>query len=504
MISRTETPQSRATVTPRSQRDFISVLEREGDLIRISAEVDRDLEIGAITRRAIEHRLPALLFENIKGFPGQRVFCGELGPTRPVIQGRIALALGLSHKTTWAAIVAEATRRMANPLKPVVVRDAAWKQNSLRGDDVDLTRLPVPWIHAVDGGRFIGSWHINVTKDPDSDWVNWGIYRMMLQGPRQAGIRLHPRGQHGGFMYYQRYVRDRKPMPTAVVIGADPLSTMSAVAPLGTGSSEIEIAGALHGAPIEVAPCETIDLMVPANAEIVIEGYVDPVERDYEGPFGEYMGYCAGGRALMPVMRVTAVSYRDEPIFSMTNLGKLWNESDTIHSVVDSALLMHYFANEGLPVRAVAQTPHGVVISARAEPGLAQRVLASIQRGKSGSRVGGGGPLIVLVDEDIDPMNHDDVWWAMTTRLHPVNGIHRAESLPRPLQPWLSPEDREHGRNWFLLLDCTFPREWPEEYRNEHTRPVTFTLDYPKQLREQVIARWESLGLPPTDVQDDG
>lgn len=490
-----------AAGVPADQRAFIDALERNGELVRVRESVDWNLELGAISRRAIEHRLPALLFENVLGYPRKRVFCGELGPTRPVTQGRIALAMGLPKTTAWREIVAEAVRRMATPQEPVMVQKAAWKRNVVTGDDIDLTKLPVPWIHAGDGGRFIGTWHINVTKDPDSDWVNWGIYRMMVQGPRQVGLRLHPRGQHGGFMFYQRYVRDKRPMPTAMVIGADPLCTMSAVAPLGTGRSEAVIAGALRQAPVELAPCETIDIAVPANAEIVIEGYVDPEERDWEGPFGEYMGYFAGGRSQMPVMRVTAISYRDDPILSMTNLGKLWNESDTVHSVVDSALLTHYFQQERLPVTAVAVKPHGVVIAARARPGLAKEILDAVQRGKSQSRVGGGGPVIVLVDEDIDPTDNDDVWWALTTRLHPVHGLHRADTLPRPLQPWLSPDDRDQGRNYFLLFDCTFPMDWPEEYRRDHTRAVTFGLDYPAELQERVKQRWERLGLPPIGAE---
>lgn len=479
------------------QRQFSALLEREGELVRVAKRVDWDLELGAITRLACERQLPAILFENIKDYPGGKVLWGELGPTRPVVQGRVALALGMSKTTPWRDIVEETIRRMEHPIAPVVVDDGPCKENVVLGDDIDLLRFPVPWIHGVDGGRFIGTWHINVTQDPASGWVNWGMYRMMVQGPRQVGLRLQPRGQHGGRIFYQHFVSAKKPMPVAIAIGADPLCTMAAAMPLPPERAEVEIAGALRQAPVELVRCETVPLMVPASAEIVIEGWVDPDARAFEGPFGEYLGYCAGSKASMPFVNVTAVTHRTDPVLAITNLGKLWDENATVQSVGVSALMTRYLRDEGIDVKSAFEVPQAVVVSAKARPGLAKAVLDAFQKAKSQSRFGSGGPVIILVEDDVQPTDLRDLWWALTTRLHPVNGVHVAETLPRPLQPFLSPEDREQGNNWFILFDLTFPADWPADYRRDHTRTVTFESAYPEDLQRNVLARWAELGLPP-------
>ena len=176
-----------------SLREYIDRLEKEGELMRIKTEVNWNLELGAIMRRANDLRQPALLFEKIKDYPsGYRVFANGIGATKPNIYGRLCLALGLPKETPPLEIIDEIVRRFTNPIKPVLVDNGPCKENIIKGNDVDLLKFPVPFFRPVDGGRYIGTWHGTVTKDPDSGWVNWGMYRHMLHDKRSIGWLVHP------------------------------------------------------------------------------------------------------------------------------------------------------------------------------------------------------------------------------------------------------------------------------------------------------------------------
>lgn len=162
-------------------REYMNRLEEKGELKRIKAEVDWNLEMGAIMRRANDLREPALLFERIKGYaPGYPVLANLVGATKPNPYGRVCLALDLPMDTPPLEIVNEMVRRFQKPVKPVLVNKAPCKENIFKGNDVDLLKFPIPFFRALDGGRFIGTWHTDINKDPDTGWVNWGMYRHMF------------------------------------------------------------------------------------------------------------------------------------------------------------------------------------------------------------------------------------------------------------------------------------------------------------------------------------
>src|SRR3989304_3954302 len=268
----------------KDNREFIKALDKTKDVVHINQEIDWDLEAGAVVRRTNELRGPAALFENIKGFPqGYRIFGAPLATYR-----RLAISMGLPPETPVRALHEEYDRRMKKPIKPVIVKDGPCKENILLGDDVDLYRFPAPTIHDGDGGRYIGTWHLVINNDPDSDWSNWGLYRVVIHDKRHlTGLIVHDINQ-SGVIFFNKYVSKNKPMPVAIAIGPDPLCVAVAADPIAMNLSEVDYAGGLRQEPGEMGKCETSDLMVPAYSEIVIEGEMLPDVMVQEGPFGEY------------------------------------------------------------------------------------------------------------------------------------------------------------------------------------------------------------------------
>jgi phenacrylate decarboxylase len=185
-------------------REYIARLQAVGELVVVEEEVDWNLEIGALTRLGLDDKGPALLFERVKDYPGHRVLGNVLGPSKPVIQGKVALAMDLPKDTPADALIAEFRRRARQPIAPRVVDRAACQENVARGEAVDMLAFPAPVVHEDDGGRMIGTWHITVTRDPDTGWVNWGTYRHQLHDGKTCGFLAHP-GQHGPWIYYQKY-----------------------------------------------------------------------------------------------------------------------------------------------------------------------------------------------------------------------------------------------------------------------------------------------------------
>lgn len=320
-------------------RAYIERLEKEGDLKKIGAEVDWNLELGAIMRRANDLREPALLFENIKGYPADyRVLANMVGASAPNPYGRLCRALELPVDTHPLAIIDELLRRFQSPVKPVLVDRAPCKEHILKGEEIDLFTLPVPYFRAYDGGRFIGTWHTDITRNPDLNWVNWGMYRHMLLDKRTIAWLANP-GQHGPAMYYQYYEARGEAMPMAIVIGTDPACSLASMSLVSPRIDEADIAGGLRGQAVELVKCETSDLQVPATAEIVLEGEVMPGERRQEGPFGEYPGYFASDAAPRPVVRINCVTHRTRPILTVSSPGKPFDDTTFVYALCGSAAL---------------------------------------------------------------------------------------------------------------------------------------------------------------------
>jgi len=476
----------------RDLRAYIEKLEAEGELIKVGTEVDAHLEIGAITRRACERRAPAPLFENIKGYPGHRMAGVLMGPSKPALHSRIAIALGLDKTTPPLALIEHVRERFRSPENPTLTSnaDAPCKEVILGGDEANLMSLPNPWIKEIDGGKYVGTWDIVVTKDPDSGWTNWGVYRCMVKDDKSFAILLLPGSQHGGSIF-NKYELRGKPMPLALVIGADPLSQLAAITSCPSGVSEAGLAGGLMGESPLLVKCETSDLQVPASAEIVIEAEIGPGERTEEGPFGEYTGHTAH-RGLTPLARVKCITHRKNPIFTMANMGKPWDDSAPALSILQSVLAKDRLEAHGVPVKSVYyHSPStAVVVSINSRPGVAKKVVSVLT---SGHRVVIG-PGIVIVDEDVDVTDLEDVWWAITTRMHPDRyEVFRGVSA-NPLIPFLTPEERANRETSLWIMDATFPTGWSPEYRKTHTQVADFKNAWSDEVQRKVIERWTEYG----------
>ena len=478
-------------------RDFIKLLESHGELQRVREEVDWNLEMGAVTRRVYDLGAPAALFEKIKGYPeGYRALGAPFGTSKArghALFARTALALGLGPDASAKEIMAHYLERKQTPIKPAVVKSGPCKEVIRLGKEVDLLSFPSPLIHDGDGGRYIGTWHTVITKDPDSSWVNWGMYRLMVHDRNTLGC-LFPLQQHVGQMY-AKYEAKNIPMPAAVVIGAQPVVPMVSCVQLPPYVNEVDIAGALQGEPVELVKCETVDLEVPAGAEIVLEGEVLPHERKMEGPFGEYMGYEAGKSSPKPIFRVNAITHRRDPILPFSNMGMPIHEGQSVTALIKGAEIFAELKKLGLPVKGVYMPPfaagHMAVVSTEIPfINFAKRVAHAVWATKPGLFT----YYIVVVEPDVDPTNMDEVVHAMTTKCHPVNGIHQVPHIPGfpVLLPFLPPKERLIGDAAGVIFDCTWPKDWPQE-----AIPIKATFEnlWPKEVQQRVLKKWESYGF---------
>jgi UbiD family decarboxylase len=272
----------------KSLRDYLDALAAIGELVTVEREVDWNLEIGAIIRRCYETGAPAALFQRIKGIePGFRVLGAPAGTSRQPGQylARVAISLGLDPSAGGGEIVeALVAARDRAPIPPRRIATGPCKENVLLGDAADLMRLPTPLIHDGDGGRYINTWGTVVARTPDGAWTNWGVARvMLLDGRRMTGI-VHPL-QHLG-MIHGMWKAIGKPMPFAIFQGGPPFAPFISSMPIAAHEDEVAFMGGYFGEPVEVVRCETVDLEVPATAQIVIEGYISDTETALEGPFG--------------------------------------------------------------------------------------------------------------------------------------------------------------------------------------------------------------------------
>lgn len=469
----------------RDLRQFIKTLDKTGDLLRIREEVHWDLEAGAISRRIYELQGPAVLFEKIKDYPeGQRLFNGATGTFR-----RVAIAMGLSPETAVKEIYAEFGRRMEQPVKPRIVKEGLCQEKVFLDKEVNLYDLPAPYLHEGDGGRYIGTWDIVVSQDPDSGWTNWGMYRFMVHN-RQYLTGDARRGSDLGIVLHGKYVPQNKPMPVALVLGADPLSHIVATSSFGIGVDEADYAGALARSPVELVKCITIPLSVPARAEAVIEGEILPDKIAAEGPFGEYPGYRSRKVRSGMLCQVKAITYRSSPILTTICLGIPPDDSSIAASLAAGWAMKRRLLRHQLPVLDVYVPPAGVThliaVSVKSPGGI--EVARKIRDVLTSRRADVN--KIVVVDEDVNVFNFDEVLHALATKCHPLRGIETREVEPGKaniLTPCYTAEERAAQKGGVALWDCTWPPDW---YKHEDTDiPIknSFQIMYPEKLKKRAL-----------------
>lgn len=475
---------------PANTREFIKVLEENGDLVRIKSEVDWDLEAGAIIRKVCEDGEAAPFFEKIKDYPGHRYLGAPLATYR-----RLAAAFGLPLDSHVSKIGQEYLKRSnSESLGAVMVeRDKApCKENIFLNDEVDLlAQVPSPMVHDGDGGRYLGTWHVVVTKDPVTQAVNWGMYRLMVYGKQgMAGLVL-PFSDMGK-TFYEKFVPYNKPMPFAMVISPDPLSAIAASAPVQ--GPELDLASQLLKQQIRLVKCETNDLEVPADAEIIIEGEVLPDIKVEEGPFGEYTGFRTSLREPRTVFKVNAITHRNNPITTISNLGIPTDEGHLCRAFSISVEAEQLLKSQGLPVKAAFMPPvtcqHLLIVSVKTNY---NNIATQIGHLIFGSKLGLWTHQVLVVDASVNIYDINEVLHAFSTQMHPARGIRVYEhGVASPLAPFLSPLERKEGRGVQVVFDCTFPLDWDEEY--EKPLKVSFNNIYPQHIKEKVLRNWSDYG----------
>jgi len=469
-------------------REFIRALESTGDVVRIRKEVDWDLEAGAICRRALEMYGPAVLFEKLKDYPeGYRILGGPLATYR-----RVAVALGLAADTPVKNIYEEYERREGKTVSPTVVKDGPCKENIMLGEDIDLFCLPAPMVHEGDGGRYIGTWGFTVCRDPDTGWTNWGMYRFMILNQRSLSGMPTPASDFAR-IFREKYLSGNRAMPVALVIGADPISSMVSTSGYRVGKSEADFAGALNQQPVALIKCETNDLLVPAHAEIIIEGEILPDMLGPEGPFGEYTGYRVGEYRPKVFFRVTAITHRNSPIVTMCVHGIPGDEGHVGGAIGTGITLKRRLRNEGLPVTGVFLPPEGashLVVVGVSSGGseVCRKVKEVICRGRVWYTK------IIVVDDDVDIYNLGEVIHAFSVKCHSYHGIVTSEEPGKggPVTPCYRPEERERRYGAVALFDATWPSDWPEA---EIPVKSSFRTIYPPEIQEKVIRDWLEYGF---------
>jgi 4-hydroxy-3-polyprenylbenzoate decarboxylase len=460
-------------------REFIGLVDKLGALRQIEG-ADTRFEIGGITEVAAGlPDCPALLFDSIKGFPrGTRIFTNA---TTNVQRASLALGLDPALRPLDALKAWMEKRKDLRPLPPVTVKTAAWQENSATGRDVDVGRFPAPIWHRQDGGPFIGSGSLAIMRDPDTDWINASIYRVQVHGPNRVTIQFDHGGRHGAIIAGKYWERGES-CPVAIVHGEDPALFIAGFEYLPDGRSEYEFAGSIKGAPIEVCNGPQTGLPIPAHAEIIFEGRLLPMNEATlpEGPFGEFTGYYAAAARPGPVMEVTAIHHRNDPIL----LGSPPMKPPRFHF--------------GLPFRAATIWSNleagGVtdVVGAWQHVSQLMTVVALRQRydghAKRAALVAAAhsymARLVVVVDEDIDPSNLADVMWAVATRCEPSEGIDiMRNAWSSALDPRIPPDDKERGvtSHSKAIIDACRPFAWIDKF----PPPSALTANEAREIEER-------------------
>ena len=484
-------------------RSYLDALEAVGEVQRITRPVALDLEIGAISRRAGETGQAAPLFESIPERPGTRVLGAPGGvsskPGRWL--ARIAMAVGLEPTATGRDIVDVFAAARGRPgIPPRVVETGPCKEVIRTGDQVDVLELPAPLLHDGDGGRYLNTFGIICCETPDKSWRSWSIARIMVvDGKRLAGI-IAP-NQHIG-MVRKTWTDTGKDMPFALALGAQPVLPYVGGMPLPEFVSEVDYAGAITGEAIECVRAETVDVLVPAASEIVVEGFVSQTETAPEGPMGEYAGYLWDGPPTpKPVYTVTAITHRENPILPVSVAGEPPEENHTAWGIPNAGEIVFLLREAGFPV-ATAWSPfesanHWFVISVqrdwRETTGLSSselcRRVADILFEKKG---GMGTPKYIVVNDDIDITDTREVVWAFATRNHPGsqgNLLYNDENT-NPLVAYLGDDEKGRLRTTKVIYDCLDP----EHLHGKLPLRSSFRHIFPQELQDKVLRDWAAYG----------
>ncbi len=481
-------------------RDFIRQLEQRGELKRITQEVDPHLEITEICDRTLRAGGPALLFENPKGHSipvlanlfgtPERVAFG-MGADSVVALRDVGRLLAMlkepeppkGFKDLWDKLP---TYRQVLNMPPKVVKDAPCQEVVIEAEQVDLARLPIQTCWPEDVGPLI-TWGLTVTRGPHKERQNLGIYRQQVIARNQVIMRWL--AHRGGALDFRDWcaAHPGERFPVAVALGADPATILAAVTPVPDSLSEYGFAGLLRGAKTEVVQCLGSDLQVPASAEFVLEGYIEPGEMADEGPFGDHTGYYNEVERF-PVFTIERITHRKDPIYHSTYTGRPPDEPAVLGVALNEVFVPllqkqfpeitdFYLPPEGCSYRVA------VVSMKKQYPGHAKRVMFGVW---SFLRQFMYTKFVIVTDDDVNVRDWKDVIWAITTRMDPARDLTLVENTPIDYLDFASPVA---GLGSKVGFDAT--NKWPGETQREWGRPISMSAE----VKARVDALWGELGI---------
>jgi UbiD family decarboxylase len=490
--SRPGSPHQRASAPAwHDLRGWIAQIEQHGELMRIAADVDPDEELAAVTLLASRRdKSPALLFERLQGDrTGSRILTNMLGASRE----RYALAVGLDPAMSTPEMIQATRSLMADPIPPVAIARERAPVNEvvLTGGDVDLTKFPVPKFWPGDGGAFMGTGDITLTSSPETGRINVGCYRQMLHGPNRVGLYCSP-GKHG-LLDREAWWARGEPCEVVAAYGIDPVLFMLAAQSFGAEDSELDVAGAIMGRPVELTDAACVSLPIPAHAEFVIEGVLRQGDVAPEGPLGEFTGYYGRERSPQPVMEVLAVHHRRAPIFTHALMARYPScEIGAYYAIMRSARILDDLERIGVPgvvaayAHPAAASGWGVVVVSMKQKyaGHSAQVLALAAQCPAAAYYT---KWVIVVDEDVDPTDLNDVLWALSTRCHPSEDVDILRNTwSTGLDPSrYPPELRPYGAK-VLINACK-----PHQHLQHFPQPTLLR----KSVHDRVRSRWKELGF---------
>lgn len=481
-------------------RDFITTLEKQGELKRITMEVDTDLEMTEICDRTLRAGGPALLFENPKGYD-YPVLANLFGTPKRVAMGmgeedvaslrEVGKLLAMlkepeppkGMKDAWEKL--PIFKQVLN-MGPKNVRSAACQSHIIEGDDVDLGKIPVQRCWPGDAAPLV-TWPLVITRGPYKSRQNLGIYRQQVIGKNKLIMRwLSHRGGALDFREWKEQHPGEK-FPVAVALGADPATILGAVTPVPDTLSEYAFAGLLRGGKTEVTKCIGNDLQVPASAEFILEGYIDPEEMADEGPFGDHTGYYNEVDSF-PVFTVERITHRPDPIYHSTYTGRPPDEPAILGVALNEVfvpilqkqfpeIVDFYLPPEGCSYRMA------VVTIKKQYPGHAKRVMLGVW---SFLRQFMYTKFVIVCDDDINARDWNDVIWAITTRMDPTRDTTLIDNTPIDYLDFASPVS---GLGSKMGMDAT--NKWPGETDREWGEPIAMT----PEVKQRVDDIWDELGI---------
>ena len=483
-------------------REFISLLEQEGELKRITAAIDPNLEITEIADRCLRNGGPALLFENPKG-SSVPLLANLFGNTK-----RIALAMGQKDleglrdvgrllaflkepsppkgwRDLWQSL--PSYKNVLN-MPPAVRKTAPCQEVVIAEEDVDIGFLPIQTCWPGDAGPLV-TWPLVITRGPEKDRQNLGIYRMQKLGPNKLIMRwLSHRGGALDFKEWQEKLPGED-FPVSIAIGADPATVLATVTPVPDTLSEYAFAGLLRNSKTEVVKSLTNDLQVPANAEIVLEGVIEANEMADEGPYGDHTGYYNEVERF-PVFTIKRITHREDPIYHSTYTGRPPDEPAMLGVALNEVfvpllqkqfpeIVDFYLPPEGCSYRMA------IVSMKKQYPGHAKRVMMGVW---SFLRQFMYTKFVVVVDEDINIRRWEDVIWAITTRMDPLRDTVMIDNTPIDYLDFASPVA---GLGSKMGLDAT------NKIAGETEREWGSTITMSDEVKARIDSLWQDLGIEP-------